>query len=127
MKRFVMTVVALISVMSLSSSVAIAAPSSQAKSATTNAGGCGTAAGLEVSAVKPEKKSHENRGKHLGQNKHAEQPAEENESEGVDEQGGDRPQNHGWFVSQAAHDESFAGRDHGKHVSEVARSDAGKP
>jgi hypothetical protein len=41
---------------------------------------------------------------------------------------GERPQNHGWFVSQAAQGatpESAAS--HGQFVSEIARGDAGKP
>jgi electron transport complex protein RnfC len=41
---------------------------------------------------------------------------------------GERPQNHGWFVSQAAKGVTPAGADnHGQVVSTVARSDAGKP
>ncbi len=40
---------------------------------------------------------------------------------------GDRPQNHGWFVSQVATDHSTTGKAHGKAVSEVAKSDQGKP
>ena len=44
-----------------------------------------------------------------------------------DEEGSEeRPQNHGFFVSSAAHDHSGDGN-HGASVSEVARSDAGKP
>jgi hypothetical protein len=39
----------------------------------------------------------------------------------------ERPQNHGWYVSQAAHDQSATGRDHGQAVADVARGDAGKP
>jgi hypothetical protein len=39
----------------------------------------------------------------------------------------ERPQNHGYFVSQAAHDRSGEGGNHGASVSAVARSDAGKP
>jgi hypothetical protein len=41
---------------------------------------------------------------------------------------GERPQNHGWFVSQAAQGatpESAA--NHGQYVSEIARGDDGKP
>jgi hypothetical protein len=38
----------------------------------------------------------------------------------------DRPQNHGWFVSQAAHDKSTTGAAHGKAVAQVARGDDGK-
>ena len=39
----------------------------------------------------------------------------------------EHPQNHGWYVSQAAHDKSVSGHEHGQAVSEVARGDAGKP
>ena len=35
--------------------------------------------------------------------------------------------NHGAYVSAVAHDHTLTGREHGKAVSEVARSDAGKP
>ena len=35
--------------------------------------------------------------------------------------------NHGAYVSAVAHDKTLTGREHGKAVSEVARSDAGKP
>lgn len=49
----------------------------------------------------------------------------------VEDESGDsdheRPQNHGWFVSQAAHDKSVSGHGHGQAVSDVARGDAGKP
>ncbi len=41
---------------------------------------------------------------------------------------GERPPNHGWFVSEAAKGPTPAGFDnHGQHVSEVARGDDGKP
>jgi hypothetical protein len=41
---------------------------------------------------------------------------------------GDRPENHGWFVSEAAKAETPAGFDnHGQYVSSVAKGDAGKP
>ena len=35
--------------------------------------------------------------------------------------------NHGAYVSAVAQDKTLTGREHGKAVSEVARSDAGKP
>jgi cobalamin biosynthesis protein CobT len=38
----------------------------------------------------------------------------------------ERKQNHGWFVSQVAHDHSLTGRDHGKAVSEAAHGSDGK-
>jgi hypothetical protein len=41
---------------------------------------------------------------------------------------GERPQNHGWFVSQAAMGATPAtAESHGAFVSEIARSDVGKP
>ena len=41
---------------------------------------------------------------------------------------GERPQNHGWFVSQAAKGATPASADsHGAYVSEIARGDDGKP
>lgn len=41
---------------------------------------------------------------------------------------GERPQNHGWFVSQAATGATPESADnHGAYVSEVARGDDGKP
>jgi len=43
------------------------------------------------------------------------------------EDAGERPENHGWFVSQAAKDHTTTGRAHGEAVSAVARGDDGKP
>ena len=40
---------------------------------------------------------------------------------------GERPHNHGWFVSQAAQDHSTTGRAHGEAVSAIARGSQGKP
>ena len=111
--------------MALSASTVVAAPASNAAPSITSSGDCAHAAvATEVRAVKPAKNEQkQNKGKHLGQNKHEGKPADEAEVESEHE----RKQNHGWFVSQAAHDDSFTGREHGKHVSEVARSDVGKP
>ena len=55
-------------------------------------------------------------------NAHADQQGDAEEQ--TDHQ---RKQNHGWFVSQAAHDQSVTGHDHGQAVSDVARGNAGKP
>ena len=52
--------------------------------------------------------------------------ADESTDETTDE-GGTRPQNHGWFVSQCAHDKTYVGREHGKHVKDCAHSQDGKP
>lgn len=40
---------------------------------------------------------------------------------------GEPKDNHGAYVSAVAKDDSLTGREHGEAVSEVARSDAGKP
>ena len=40
---------------------------------------------------------------------------------------GERPHNHGWFVSQVARDHSTTGRAHGEAVSAIARGSQGKP
>jgi len=56
----------------------------------------------------------------------AAQPALQTETE-EESPNGERPQNHGWFVSQAAHDKSTSGADHGRAVSAVARGNSGKP
>jgi hypothetical protein len=42
------------------------------------------------------------------------------------ETAGERPHNHGWYVSQVAKDKSTTGRAHGLAVSTVAKSDQGK-
>jgi hypothetical protein len=56
---------------------------------------------------------------------------EDTGDDGTDEATGDesadRPQNHGWFVSQCAHDPAYVGREHGKHVKDCAHSQDGKP
>lgn len=53
------------------------------------------------------------------------------DDEAVDEEeaeDGDRPMNHGWYVSEAAKGATPDGyRNHGEYVSEVARGDDGKP
>ena len=64
-------------------------------------------------------------------NSHAKLPTNDEvgkpEGAGKPESAGERPHNHGWFVSQVAHDHSVTGRAHGEAVAEVARGDAGKP
>ena len=52
----------------------------------------------------------------------------EDESDDPDDESAnhERPHNHGWYVSQAAHDKSTTGSDHGKAVSAIARGDDGK-
>jgi hypothetical protein len=58
----------------------------------------------------------------------AQPPAAEENVEAAEETGGERPENHGWFVSQAAQGETPAEfRNHGEYVSSIARGDAGKP
>lgn len=53
-------------------------------------------------------------------------PEADDADEAADSEGGP-VDNHGAFVSAVAQDDSVTGRAHGKAVSEVARSDAGKP
>lgn len=53
---------------------------------------------------------------------------DENATEAAATTAGERTQNHGWFVSEAAKAPTPAGFDnHGRYVSEVAHSDQGKP
>jgi hypothetical protein len=53
---------------------------------------------------------------------------EEDEDAGATAGTGERPQNHGWFVSQAAKGATPASAEtHGAYVSEIARGDDGKP
>ncbi|MGV3758494.1 MAG: hypothetical protein ACO1PW_02995, partial [Actinomycetota bacterium] len=40
---------------------------------------------------------------------------------------GERPQNHGWYVSEATKTCPESGRERGECISEVAKSDLGKP
>ncbi len=60
-------------------------------------------------------------------------PEADEDEEGDDsapdaDEAGERPQNHGWFVSQAATGATPASADnHGAYVSEIARGDEGKP
>ena len=132
--RLVMTVLAIIASLTLAGSVATAAvPVANNSLATTP----------QANPPKPDKgKADQPHG-----NPHANQQGDENDQgengddqgENGDDQGenGDdqgenepsdqtRPHNHGWYVSQAAHDKSTTGADHGKAVSEIARGDDGK-
>ena len=55
-------------------------------------------------------------------------PEADEEEGAADEAAGERPQNHGWFVSEAAKATTPDGFDnHGAYVSEIARGDEGKP
>jgi hypothetical protein len=55
------------------------------------------------------------------------------DDKGKPETAGERPHNHGWYVSQAAKNESLVAKNadgvstHGAAVSDVAQSDQGKP
>jgi len=64
-------------------------------------------------------------------NGHANLPTNDDQAKpdqaGEPKNAGERPHNHGWFVSQVARDHSITGRAHGEAVSEVARGDDGKP
>jgi hypothetical protein len=53
---------------------------------------------------------------------------EADEDEDADPAAGERPQNHGWFVSEAAKGATpESADDHGQFVSDIARGDDGKP
>jgi hypothetical protein len=55
-------------------------------------------------------------------------PDAEEEDGDADASAGERPQNHGWFVSQAATGATPESADnHGVYVSEIAQGDDGKP
>jgi hypothetical protein len=124
-----MTLAAFLVAMALSASAVVAAPSTKGSAAATHSGSCGAQASTtKIMAAKPAK-DHPDKGKHLGQtkNKPTTEPDESNETDETDETGGERPHNHGWFVSQVAKDHSVTGRAHGEAVSAVAQSDQGKP
>jgi hypothetical protein len=76
--------------------------------------------------VKAEKQHH---GQTSGDPKETGKP----EDTGKPESAGDRPHNHGWWVSQVAKDQSKTAQNsegqwtHGAAVSDVAKSDQGKP
>lgn len=54
--------------------------------------------------------------------------ADEVEEDAPEAADGERKQNHGWFVSEAAKGETPAGFDnHGQYVSSIAKGDDGKP
>jgi hypothetical protein len=126
--RTVMTLAAFLVAMALSASAVVAAPSTKSSAAATHSGSCGAQASERILAAKPAK-DHPDKGKHVGQtkNKPTTEPDESNENDETDETGGDRPHNHGWFVSQVAKDNSVSGGAHGEAVSAVAQSDQGKP
>jgi hypothetical protein len=112
-QKLLTTIAAFLCAVALSASAVVAAPGPKVE------GG--------ADSVKPAKNDQHDRGRHLGQAKHNEttEPGDSDSEElGPDHE---RKQNHGWFVSQVAHDKSLTGRAHGKAVSEVAHSDQGKP
>ena len=117
-QRWLITVPAVMSAMVLSASAALAAPTAKVERATTSVGSCAHgAATLEDRAVAPAKTGHSDHGKHLGQAKHEQGSGEDRGDESDAGQGNEqRPQNHGWFVSQAAKDHSVTGRAHGEAV-----------
>jgi hypothetical protein len=76
--------------------------------------------------VKAEKQHH---GQPAGDPKETGKP----DDTGKPETAGERPKNHGWYVSQAAKNDSLVAKNsqgestHGAAVSDVAKSDQGKP
>jgi len=125
-QRLFRLVMAIVAALTLSGSVVSAStPARQAAPSATPAGhACGHDGGAAVTeGVMPPKT---NKGKSQGPHGHAhvQQPGDEPEEAPVAHE---RKQNHGWYVSQAAHDQSTTGREHGAAVSDVARGTAGKP
>ncbi len=118
--RWLMTIAACLCVTALSASSVLAARPDSANRGSATSGGHGKPAKNEL---------HPNQGKHLGQSKPADADPADNDdgdSEEVDTDH-ERPHNHGWWVSEVAKDHSVTGRAHGEAVSEMARSDKGKP
>ena len=68
--------------------------------------------------------------KKVNQGKPADKGKPENpgkpDDKGKPESAGDRPHNHGWYVSQVAKSSDTTGAAHGEAVSTVAQSDIGK-
>ena len=86
-----------------------------------------------VVAAKPASTGLENAATHAGKTLPATGASDEvRDGETGDDQNegqgqANRPHNHGWFVSQVAHDHSATGRAHGQAVSAAAHSSQGKP
>jgi len=127
--RLATTVGAIAAALTLSGSVAVAAgsPGANARflSAGTSAHSTGTCSDVYGRGWVADALAAMSRGRSVQANTpNASDEPTETEDESAE---GTRPQNHGWYVSQAAHDKSTTGADHGKAVSAVARGNAGKP
>ena len=117
------TVLALVSTIALSASVALAAGPTKVNAVASVTGGHGSGGGCsdaqvkatDTGASKPKKADSKDHGKPTKVH-----PVGEGNA-------GDRPENHGWFVSQAAKEHSLTDRAHGDAVSKVARGGEGKP
>ena len=125
-RRLLMTLIALVSVMALSASVAVAAAPAKTSGRLPSAAASGSGHGCSQSSATVITSANAVKPTSAGHGKPEVKPAD-NEDSDADENVHERPQNHGWFVSQVAKDHSLTGRAHGEAVSAVAKSDQGKP
>jgi hypothetical protein len=124
--RRIASFVAIVAALTLSGSVVTAStPAQPAVPAATahSAASCGRDEDVATEAAMPAKANKGKSGEAHGK-AHAHEQGDDTEEQTAAHE---RKQNHGWFVSQAAHDQSLTGSEHGKAVSEVARGNAGKP
>ena len=80
-----------------------------------------------VVAGRPDSTGLDNAAIHAGKTLPANGGAGQSGQGGESQGNGERPHNHGWYVSQVARDHSTTGRAHGEAVSTAARDSAGKP
>src|SRR6188474_3012944 len=124
--RLPTTAAAIFAALTLSGSVVTASAPAQAavRAATAHsAASCGHDEDVATEAAMPAKANKGKSGEAQGK-AHAHEQGDDTEEQAAEHE---RKQNHGWFVSQAAHDQSLTGSEHGKAVSEVARGNSGKP
>jgi hypothetical protein len=117
---------AIVAALTLSGSVVTAStPAQPAEFAATAhaAARCGSDQDTATEAAMPPKPS-KGKADQVHGKPDAQEQGDQDETESGDHE---RKQNHGWYVSQAAHDQSVTGRDHGQAVADVARGNAGKP
>jgi hypothetical protein len=118
--------VAIVAALTLSGSVVTASTPAQTagRTATAHAAArCDSDEATDTEAAMPPKANKGKADKAHGK-AHAQEQGEQGETESGDHQ---RKQNHGWYVSQAALDQSVSGHDHGQAVAAIARGNAGKP
>jgi hypothetical protein len=122
------SIVAIALIVGSATAVAAASPSSGHGSVVSAAAhasyGSGRALGAAVSAVA---KAHGIVVSTAAKAKHDSSTTTDTTAPTTPDSSTNRPQNHGWFVSQVAKDHSVTGKAHGVAVSAVAKGDQGKP